>query len=57
MRDDPVVMEVPRIREQHAACFDYDLKRIADDFKESEKNRDAGKSPLLVPPDRARMAV
>ncbi len=52
MADDPVVMEVRRIREEHAARFDDELGRIFADFKKSEQQRDASKSPLLMPPER-----
>jgi len=34
---DPIVEEVRRIREAHAAKFDYDLDRIFEDLKRSEK--------------------
>ncbi len=34
---DPIVEEVRRIREEHAARFDFDLARIFDDLKKSEQ--------------------
>lgn len=39
MRNDPIVEEVRKVREAHAACFDYDLDRIYQDLKDSEKER------------------
>jgi hypothetical protein len=38
MWKDPIVEEVRKIREEHAARFDYDLERIFQDLKEQEKN-------------------
>jgi CRISPR/Cas system CMR-associated protein Cmr5 small subunit len=35
---DPIVDEVRRIRDAHAAKFNYDLKAIFRDIKEKEKN-------------------
>jgi hypothetical protein len=51
---DPIVEEVRRLREQHAARFDFDLARIFDDFKRSEQARVLPDSPLLSPPPRKR---
>jgi hypothetical protein len=34
---DPIVEEVRRVREQHAARFDYDLSKICQDLKQQEK--------------------
>jgi hypothetical protein len=50
MTADPIVAEVRRLREEHASKFGYDLQRIFADLKESEQERDASKSPLLMPP-------
>jgi hypothetical protein len=36
-RSDPIVDEVRRIRDAHAARFNYDLKAIYQDLKEQEK--------------------
>ena len=38
MRDDPIVEEVRRIRDAHAAKFNYDLQAIFQDIKEHEKS-------------------
>ncbi len=49
MTDDPIVEEVRRIRREHAARFDFDLKAIFADLKRSESEREAERSPLLTP--------
>lgn len=38
MRPDPIVGEVRKAREAHAAEFDYDLSAICADLKKKEKN-------------------
>jgi hypothetical protein len=49
---DPIVEEVRRIREAHAAQFDYDLSRIYEDLKRSE--RESGREVVsFVRPTRA----
>ena len=35
--NDPIVDEVRRIREEHAARFDYDLRAIFDDIRKNQK--------------------
>jgi hypothetical protein len=40
MWEDPIVNEVRRNREEHAARFAYDLDRIYADLKEQEKKSD-----------------
>lgn len=37
MWDDPIVKEVRKIREEHAAQFNYDLQAIYDDLKKQER--------------------
>jgi hypothetical protein len=37
MSEDPIVAEVRKIREAHAARFDYDLQAIFRDLKEQEE--------------------
>lgn len=51
MSEDPIVQEVRRIRQEHAARFDYDLAAIFADLKQSEEARDPQQSPLLSPPE------
>jgi hypothetical protein len=50
MSEDPIVEEVRQIRQEHAARFDYDLRAIFDDLKQTEATRDLQQSPLLSPP-------
>lgn len=55
MNEDPIVTEIRRFRQQHAESFDYDLRRIFDDLKQSEQRRERDGGPLLRPPrDAAR---
>jgi hypothetical protein len=51
MNDDLIIQEVRRIRQEHAARFDYDLEAIFADLKKTERERDSRQSPLLVPPE------
>ena len=37
---DPIVEEVRRIRDEHAAMFNYDLEAIVADLRRSEAERD-----------------
>jgi hypothetical protein len=48
MWDDPIVEEVRKVREEHAASLDYDLKRIFQDLKEREQ-RSGRKTVSLAP--------
>jgi hypothetical protein len=50
MWDDPIVEEVRKAREEHAARFDYDLDRIFQDLKERE--RQSGKQVVSLSPRR-----
>jgi hypothetical protein len=34
---DPVVEEIRRVRQEHAARFDYDIHRICEDIRQHEK--------------------
>jgi len=58
MREDPIVEEVRKLREQHAARFNYDLRAICQDLKELEKRSNwklVSLSPRrTVPAERAR---
>jgi hypothetical protein len=56
MNDDPIVQEVRRIRQEHAAKFDYNLKAIFNDLKRTEEARDQQQSPLLNPPEPMEIA-
>lgn len=47
---DPIVDEVRRVREAHAAMFNYDLDAIFQDIKEQEKK--SGLTFVSYPPRR-----
>jgi len=40
MKSDPIVDEVRKVREAHAAKFNYDLSAICTDLKKKEKDSD-----------------
>jgi cytidylate kinase len=52
---DPIVEEVRKYRQEHAAKFNYDLKAIVRDIREREK-ADKGRFVDLskIPPDSPR---
>jgi hypothetical protein len=50
MWHDPIVEEVRKAREEHAARFDFDLKRIFADLGEQE--RKSGREYVTLPPKR-----
>ena len=56
MWKDPIVEEVRKVRDAHAARFGYDLRAIYEDFKERERRSQRRvvylppKRPTLVPP-------
>ena len=52
MKEDPIVVEVRKIREAHAAQFNYDLTAIYRDLKQQEKA--SGQVFVSFPPRRAR---
>ena len=49
MNEDPIVQEIRRIRQEHAARFNYDLQAIFADLKQTEEARNQQQSPLLPP--------
>ena len=58
MRKDPIVDEVRKIREKHAAKFNYDIKAIMADaqkrqYKSGHKIVSFTKSPASIPHPRA----
>ncbi|MFY9821154.1 MAG: hypothetical protein WAM82_07215 [Thermoanaerobaculia bacterium] len=57
MSEDPIVQEVRRIRQEHAARFDYDLQAIFADLKRTEEARDQQQSLLLAPPEPGEIAA
>lgn len=50
MWTDPIVDEVRKVRDEHAARFDYDLGRIFQDLKEQEIL--SGRATTSRPPKR-----
>jgi hypothetical protein len=50
MWEDPIVAEVRKIREEHAARFNYDLHAICEDLKEQE--RKSGRTFVSYPARR-----
>ncbi len=53
MWKDAIVEEVRKIREEHAARFDYDLQAIYDDLKETERR--SGRKIVSLPPNRLNL--
>ena len=49
---DPIVEEVRRVREAHAARFNYDIDAIVRDLRE-QQNR-SGRTFVTLPPRRAQ---
>jgi hypothetical protein len=52
---DPIVEETRKIREEHAARFNFDLDAIYEDCKKSE--RDLGLPLVTLPPNRIAKPV
>ena len=50
MLNDPIVEEIRKVRDEHAARFNYDLDAIFDDIKKSEK--ELGVPLVRLPPNR-----
>jgi len=50
MVTDPIVEEIRKFRDEHAARFNYDLDAIFDDIKRSE--RELGLPLVTLPPNR-----
>jgi hypothetical protein len=50
MVNDPIVEEIRKIRDEHAARFNYDLDAIFDDIKRSEQ--ELGLPLVTLPPNR-----
>lgn len=50
MKEDPLVAEVRRIRQEHAARFDYDLDLIVEDLKAQEQA--SGRQYIRLPSRR-----
>ncbi len=41
MTDDPILQEIRRIREEHAAAFGYDVRAMLRDLKEKQREDEA----------------
>lgn len=54
MWEDPIVEEVRKARDAHAAKFNYDLQAIYRDLKEQEKQ--SGRTFVSYPPKRITSA-
>ena len=54
MWEDPIVAEVRKIREAHAAQFNYDLKAIYQDLKQQEQ---ASKQGFVSYPPRPARSI
>jgi hypothetical protein len=52
MFEDPIVEEIRAVRQRHAAQFDYDLKRIAEDLRRRQEQ--SGRRGVSFPPKPAR---
>ena len=50
--NDPIVDEVRRVRDEHAARFNYDLDAIFRDIKDQEKT--SGRTFVSYPPRRVQ---
>jgi len=50
MLNDPIVEEIRKIRDEHAARFNYDIDAIFEDIKRSEK--ELGLPLVTLPPNR-----
>ena len=53
--NDPIVDEIRRVRDAHAAMFNYDLDAIFQDIKEQEKK--SGLTFVSYPPRRTEPRV
>jgi len=57
MRNDPIVEEIRRVRQEYAKQFDYDVRAIADDLRRREQqHRDRLVSFPPKPARRREMA-
>lgn len=52
MKDDPIVEEIRRYREEHAAEFNYDLDRIVEDLVAQQQA--SGRTYVTFPPRRIK---
>ena len=55
MRNDPIVDEIRRIRQEHTDKFNGDLKAICEDIRRQE--RESGRQYVTYPPRRIEIVV
>ena len=55
MRNDPIVDEIRRIRQEHSAKFNGDLHAICEDIRRQE--RESGRKYVSYPPRRAEIVT
>jgi hypothetical protein len=55
MTHDPIVEEVRRVRQRHAASFNYDARAIFEDLKQKEKA--SSRKIVCYPPKRPAHAA
>ena len=55
MTNDPIVAEIRKIRDEHAAKFNYDIAAICEDFHRSAK--ESGRQYVTYPPRRPEPPV
>ena len=51
---DPIVEEIRKVREEHAARFNYDLRAIAEDLR--KRQAEGGHKVVSLPPRRLPVA-
>ena len=54
MRDDPIVEEIRRVRQEYAKQFDYDVRAIVADLREREQQHRDRLVSLLAKPARQK---
>jgi hypothetical protein len=52
MKEDPIVEEVRKVRQAHAAKFNYNLAAICADLKKKERDSD---HPVVSRPPKSRL--
>jgi hypothetical protein len=55
MRNDPIVDEIRRIRQEHTDTFNRDLHAICEDLRRQE--RESGREYVSFPPRRVRVVA
>lgn len=55
MWEDPIVAEIRKIRDEHAAKFNYDVAAIFEDIRRQEK--ESGRQYVTYPPRRPEPPV